>query len=77
MIFSNLITCFINSFTLGMKSWSISHLLRGSKHIYIYILGFKPLKSSALNMGFVDKQHSRMQRRIVFEGGIINLEIIK
>jgi hypothetical protein len=31
---SKLITCFIDNFTLGMKSQSILYLLRGSVHIH-------------------------------------------
>ena len=31
---SELITCFIDSFTLKMKSQSIAYLLNGSEHIY-------------------------------------------
>ena len=31
---SKLTTCFIDSFTLGMKSQSIAYLLSGSAHIY-------------------------------------------
>ena len=34
---SQLITCFIDGFTLKMKSQSISYLLNGSEHTYIYI----------------------------------------
>ena len=31
---SKLITCFINGFTVGMKSQSMAYLLIGSAHIY-------------------------------------------
>ena len=57
---SKLSTCFIDGFTLGMKSQSIAHLLKESKHIYIYV-GFKPWKSNAISMGFLDRWPSRMQ----------------
>ena len=33
---SKFITCFIDSFTLKIKSQSIAYLLNGSEHIYIY-----------------------------------------
>ena len=39
---SKLITCFIDGFTLGMKSQETFNLLSGSVHIYIYILKFGP-----------------------------------
>ena len=38
---SKLITCFIDGFTLGMKSQSIAHLLKESKHIYIWVLNLE------------------------------------
>ena len=34
LLISNLITCFINGFTLKRKSQSIGYLLNGSEHIY-------------------------------------------
>ena len=35
---SKLITCFIDGFIFKRKSQSITYLLNGSEHIYIYIL---------------------------------------
>ena len=59
MIFftSKLIPCFVDGFTLTLKSHSIAYLLNVSE----YILDFGPWRWSALNMGFVDKWPSRMQ----------------
>ena len=53
---SKLITCFIDGFTLRRKSQSIAYLLNGSEHI----LDFGPWSRSALNMGYMDEQPSRM-----------------
>ena len=69
-----LITCFIDGFTIGMKSQSIAYILmrsactrtRAHTHTHTYILGFRPWKWRALDMGFVDKQLSRMQGWLFF-----------
>ena len=54
---SELITWFVDSFTLGMKFYSVVYLLSGSAYPY-WILD---LNLKILNMGFVDKWPSRMQ----------------
>ena len=60
---SKLITRFVDGFTMKRKSQSIAYLLNGSEHIY-WIFG--PWKWSALNMGYIDKRPSRMQRQFYF-----------
>ncbi len=41
-LISKFITCFIDGFTLEMKSQSIAYLLNESEDIYIYIFDFEP-----------------------------------
>ena len=60
---SKLITRFIEGFTLGMKSQSISYILNESEHIH-WILDLEG--ESALKMGFVDKWPSKMQGQWFF-----------
>jgi len=55
---SKLITWFIDVFTSKRKSQSIAYLHNENEHI----LDFGPWKWNTLNMGYMDKRPSRMQR---------------
>ena len=63
---SKLIRCFIDGFTLGIKSPSIAYLVRGSEHVH----WFSNLEGEMHSIyGFVDKQPSRMQGQCFLEVG--------
>ena len=61
-LISKLITCFINGFTSGMKSQSISYLPIGSAHIY-WILNLE----GEVHSIFVVKRPSKMQGEYSFQ----------
>ena len=67
LLTSNLITCFIDTFTSGMKSQSIASLLSESRERERESAG--PWRWRALNMGFVDKWPSKMQGQLLLEVG--------
>ena len=62
-----LITCFIDNFTLKMKSHYVAYLLNESEHIYIYIyIGFWTLKVKCIQYGLYGQAAFKNARAILF-----------
>ena len=69
---SKLITCFIDTFTSGMKSQSIASY---KVKVQTYI-GFGPWRWNAIDMGFVAKRPSKMQGQWFFQSRVGRAEVL-